>query len=690
MNSPQGRDPKTPDSSLIRWLSGLGAHAVALVLILIVGFALRLSQPTLVEFKRDEATIARLGQAIAYEGYLPAVGVDSSLGIDNLPLTLYLASVPLRVWSDPLSLVIFTCLLNGLALLACYALTRASLGRTQALLATLLFAVSPWAVLYARKIWSRTLPLVTLAFAASLWLTFAKRRKWALVGAFVSLAALLGLQLEALAFVPILGLAILLFHDAVAWRPLAVGILVFGVLMLPYAVHDVLHEWENTLGLVGYAGGGGSFSWRAVLYTLSLLGGMGIDGQVGPYHAQFLWETGPFWWTNDVLSGLFALALIYAAVEIVRGESVERRRTFSMLLLWIALPLLLQLRPSAPTQRHYYVMHYPAQHMLMATFVVDTTVGLRRWLAGRGRKRLGGVLLAAGGVCLALYASWQVSVTARLRHYMVVHPTTGGYGVPLRYTREAAKIARSAAREGEVIVLSEETQPMMSETPTVFDALLFGVDHRFADGRAAIPMPQREPVAYLVGPLRSTGTAWPLETPIRQLASRSGLEAGSPLILPDGTGYAIYAKAEGDWSAVTADMTPLAMGIPFANNVVFAAFEAPDGALPGEDIEVWLAWWLRAAPPTGADTHFTVQMLDSSGDLIGQDDHAAFPSDQWRADDLVLSRFVVSIPNDAAPGTYQLRAGMYIYPDIQTVPVVDPVGNPVDDAVTLTDVLTVE
>ena len=118
-------------------------HLVLLVLILAVGFSLRLLQPTLVEFKRDEATIARLGQAIAYEGYLPAVGVDSSLGIDNLPLTLYLAALPLRAWVDPLSVVVFTCMLNSLALLVCYWLTRTGLGKTEALLATLFFAVSP-------------------------------------------------------------------------------------------------------------------------------------------------------------------------------------------------------------------------------------------------------------------------------------------------------------------------------------------------------------------------------------------------------------------------------------------------------------------------------------------------------------------------------------------------------------------
>jgi|GEM_PF-6614966 len=47
-----------------------------LALIMAVTFVLRFERPTLVEFKRDEATIARIAQAIAYEGYVPAVGVN--------------------------------------------------------------------------------------------------------------------------------------------------------------------------------------------------------------------------------------------------------------------------------------------------------------------------------------------------------------------------------------------------------------------------------------------------------------------------------------------------------------------------------------------------------------------------------------------------------------------------------------
>ena len=101
---------------------------VVLLAILALALLLRMGWPTLVEFKRDEATVARRALAIAYEGDRPAAGVGSSIGTANLPLTLYLTAIPLRLWQDPLAAVLFVGLLNGLAVLACYGLGRAYFG----------------------------------------------------------------------------------------------------------------------------------------------------------------------------------------------------------------------------------------------------------------------------------------------------------------------------------------------------------------------------------------------------------------------------------------------------------------------------------------------------------------------------------------------------------------------------------
>ncbi len=659
------------------------AHFVLLIVILTLGVALRFSQPTLVEFKRDEATVARLGQAIAFERYLPAVGVDSSLGIDNLPLTLYLVALPLRLWSDPLSAVLFTMLLNSLALPACYLLAKAALGKRAALLSTLLFAVSPWAVLYARKIWSRTLPIFTLALMASLFLTFVRRRRWALVAAFASLAMMVGLQLEALAFVPILLVALVLFRDAVAWRPLLIGVLVALCLVSPYIVHDAANGWENARGLITYARGGGTFSWDALRYTFALLGSQGIDGQAGPFHLQFAAGVPPFWWLNTALSVLLVAALGYGLYQMVRGSTRERRRTFVLLLLWFAVPIVLQLKPSAPTQQHYFVMHYPVQFMLIAAFVVGAIEWVARRVGEGAGRRMVRYVMPALVLLLGLGCGWQVLVTGKLRAMMVAHPTTGGYGTPLRYTRQAAHEAVRLAQGGEVIVLSEETRPFVTETPTVFDALLFGTPHRFADPRAAVPFPEDDRFAYLVGPVSPDTEE---DVGLVRLTQLASISSGPSVVLRDGVSYSTFLGTGESRHEALGAMTSLGPGVPFANNVVFAAYEAVPSVEVGAPLEVWLAWWLRDVPPEAADYHFTAQVLSDDGALQGQDDHAGFPSAGWAAGDLVLSHFTVILPDRPGPGSYRLRVGMYSYPEIRAVPVVNAQGEPVDDGVTLEEI----
>jgi hypothetical protein len=129
-------------------------------------------------------------------------------------------------------------------------------------------------------------------------------------------------------------------------------------------------------------------------------------------------------------------------------------------------------------------------------------------------------------------------------------------------------------------------------------------------------------------------------------------------------------------------LTPLGAGVRFADGVVVAAYEIRQAARDGT-LEVWLAWWLQTDGDKGADEHFTVQLLDENGAVVGQDDHAGYPSTYWQTGDVVLSRFVIFVPEDLPTGDYRLRAGIYHYPAIEVVPVVNPQGQPVDDAVTL-------
>jgi hypothetical protein len=657
------------------------------VIVFVIAFILRMAQPDLVEFKRDEATVARLGQAIAYEGYRPVVGVDSSVGIDNLPLTLYLMAIALRIHPDPLVAVIFTTLLNASAVILCYWLTHHLFGTPSALLATALFAVNPWAILYGRKIWCRTMPLFTLGFIISLIAVFVWGKRWALVGAFISLAALLGLQLEGIAFIPVLFLAILLYRDKVSWKPLILGLVICGLLLLPYILFDAKQDWENLRGLLHFSGESGSFSWDAIRYSFSLAGAGGIEGQAGALFEQFRSGIPNLWFTNALIACALGAGLIYAGTQAFAAESQDRRRIFSLLLLWFIIPTFLQLKPATTTQRHYFVLLYPVQFILIGIVIVDGVKTMRLRVMQHFPKFLKGyrILVTILVVSMLIWTGWQIMVTVQLRNFMVHHPTTGGYGIPLRYTRMAANAAKQLAEGAEIIVVSDSTRPMVTETPTVFDALLFNQPHRFVDGRGALPFPASDRTVYLIDIFQNDILHLPL---VSYLAELKTVALGPEITLPDGHTYTLYLRTSLDTDDLTSDFRPLSAGIPFSNNVVFAGYRLGGSLQPGEYLHVWLGWWLHGPPPAGVDYHFTVQLnqlIDNDLLVISQDDHAAFPADSWHGGDMILSYFSLPVPLNLSSGIYLVRAGMYSYPEIVPVPVVNPDGQAVDDGVQLVE-----
>jgi hypothetical protein len=718
-----------------------GARA-ALLGIVALGLLLRMGWPTLAEFKRDEATVVRRALAIAYEGDLPASGVDTSRGMANLPLTLYLLAIPLRLWRDPLAAVLFTGLLNGLAVWACYGLGRAYFGRSVGLLAAFLFAVSPWAVVYGRKIWSQNLPLVTLGFFAALLAAVVRGKPWALVGAFVGLAALIGLHLGGLAFIPILAIAVLLYRKQVARWPFLVGLALFLLALSPYVVHDALHGWSNLRDLNRYAGGAGRLTADALRYAFFLTGSAGIHGLAGGLYPEYLAGLSNLWGLNYCLMGLLALALLYALVQVVRGPE-ERRRPLLLLLLWFAVPVALQSRPTAPVQPFYFILLYPVQFLLIAVLLVDvlTRLPALRWRhspgvgarpaspspdgsAGATRDAAEAAPTPPGGrtvrvaalalaVAMVVWGGWQVAVIGRLLLFTDRYPTTGGYGIPLKYTRAAAQEALRLASPSEIVVLSAGVNPATDETPAVFEALLFGHPHRFADGRLALPVPDAPETVYLAGPVAEViadcglrdcvceytgcgfGTtrenASDLSPVLERLAGLGNVRPGKVVRLPDGWTYRLFYRSGLDRQDALAGLTRFPEALRFANGTAFLGYQmdqvVPDVPIRvGSALEVWLAWWVASPPPPGVSYHFFVHLLDEEGGLRSQHDGAGFPTASWRAGDLVLSRFSIPVPEDLSPGRYAVWAGLYSYPDVVNVPVLDVAGNPAADRVALGDV----
>ena len=548
------------------------------------------------------------------------------------------------------------------------------------LIAAFLFAVSPWAVLYGRKIWCRTLPLVTVAFFAAVFATFVRKRPWALVGAFVGLAALVGIQLEGIAFIPVLFVLIVLFRKQVAFRPLLVGSFLFVLSISPYVIADALHGWPSLRSFMGYASGEAHFSLDALRSAFILTGSYGIHGMAGALYPDYLAGLPDFWWLNWLMMGLLAVALLYGLVQVIRGPE-ERRTPLLLMFVWFVVPIVLQSRPTAPVHPFYFNLLYPVQFLFIAILLADL---LSRFSAPAlrllGRRMPVSVLLL--GLVLLFWGGWQVAVMGRLFVFMDRHPTTGGYGVPLKYTRAAAQEARRLAGTGEIIVLGAGTNPTMHENPSIFDALLYDHPHRFADGRWALPAPDGSEVVYLVGPVQE-GDSCDLCPVLQRLEAMEYVRPGPVVSLPDGWEYRIFHRSGPDRDDVLGRLARFPGDISFANGTVFMGYGMPETAPVGDTLELWLAWWVRSAPPPGTSYHFFAHLVDEDGVLRSQYDGSGFPGASWRAGDLVLSRFPIPVPADLLPGRYSVWAGLYSYPQVVNVSFLDVAGNPAGERVML-------
>ncbi len=658
----------------------------ALIGILALAFTLRMGWPALAEFKLDEANVTVDALNIAYRGQRPAIGVGSSIGVANLPLTEYMMSLVLRLWPDPLAAILFAGLLNALAVLACYLFGRAYFGRGVGLLAAFLFALSPWAVVYARKIWPRDLPLVTLLFFASLFATFVRGRPWALVSALASLAALIGLQLEGLAFIPMLLISMALFWRRVAPRPLLVGLLILGLAFAPYLLYELRHDWPNLRGFLDYLGGGTAhYSLDALHYALRLTGSEGIHAQTGGRFQTFLDGLPDGWGLNGLMMGLVVVAIGYAMWQALTGPQ-ERRRPLFLLLLWFFVPVALQTRSTATVQPHNFVLLYPVQFLLVGILVSDGLARARAFRLGLAHRA---APLAAPLVALALlvWGGWQLAVVGRLFTFMERYPTTGGHGIPLKYPRMAAQAARKLADPAEIIVLSPGVDLRVDETITVFEALLFRTPHRFADGRAALPVPATSSAVYVLGPIQPDDKTHPLMPILQRLEAMEYVRPGPSVDLPDGWSYRLFYRDGPDREDVVAGLNVFPEPINLANGVAYFASAFPENTSPGETLEVWLAWWVRDLPPPGTHYHFSVQLLDEKGGQWGQNDGAWFPTHYWHVGDLVLNRFAIPTPPDLPPGRYRLWGVSYSYPDVVNAPVLDASGNPAADGVIVGEVV---
>lgn len=647
----------------------LSTHRDACVTVALVLLAacLRLARLELIEFKTDEVMQLDMALQMAREGVFPLAGSFTSIWMPKGPLFTWLMALPVLFSRDPRVATGFIAALNALACGGLYLVGRRYYGRCASGLAGLLYAVNPWAVLYARKVFTDD---VLAPFCLLLWWGLlrwlADERPGGLALALGSLGALLMITWSPwpLALLTFILLAANLRR--VRWKHCALGAGVALALTAPWLIYQARGGFAGVVSLwvrvtsgamdAGQEAGAAADWWRPLRNALWLHSGLNYASLAGP--SAGLFRPWPAWlgWTRYLLAGLLGAGLIQAAWRGIRslrrGTDAREAAAWRVHALWVWLPLLGFALQPGELYLHYLVVLFPAGAMALG-LAGERCARLALGACRGPARRAAAVLLAA---LLAAVVFYQAGSFIYLLGFVTRHETH--YGVPLAWWRQVtAAVADEARAAGtdELWVVAEGGDPAMHTEPSVLSYLLAGrLELVFlgAGGQEGLPLPVERAGVYLV-----TRASPPVEAALAEL----GAAQQAAFTQPGGARQARLLTAQP--RPLETLFSALAQpGLPLINYdgpaLLGYAWQGPAAA--GGRVALAALWELQLDPAAApGQRSFSLQVYDSSGRIIAQDDGYALAERSWRRGRYLLQWFALDLPAGLDAGEYQAALACY-------------------------------
>ena len=622
------------------------------------------------EFLWDQSEISKWALDAGQKGEFRFIGTMSSTGLTTFPVAIWLMAVPFAISPSPVFGTGFVAFINLLAVIGCYFLTRRWFGRRAALVATLLYAVAPWAVIYSRKIWHTVLlPPFVMLHVATAWLAFVKGRRWALLAHGLALALLVQTHFAALPFVLLTILWGLVFIKRLDWRFVVIGALLAALTFVPYFIVDATRGWRSTPRFLELAQLPSTVDAEAARATWVITTGRGLHILTGlDLYPDFVAGTLNVRWLFAAV-GLLALVgvaiALWRVVRRVRTGLDDETAAALMAATWLLMPALFLTRHNTMVAPHYFTATFPAQFILVGWVVAQT----ERW-----KRRLGQIGHVVLIVLVAVLAATQVYETVSVLQFVMRRDTTfGGYGTPVAYEIEAVETANRLRQElggDEVIVLALGDESRMYEMPNAADVLMYDTPHRTVDIRSALVFPANPAiywVAYEMSPGEELLSTFTPEIADARVPLREGVRSFRFYHWPGGEPGTSCKQALPDGPHT------------WANGAQLIGYCLEGDLKPGETLRWMLIWQPARTPAEDIYYHWFSHLVDGAGELRAQQDGPSLLPAYWRAGDTILNWFDLQIPPDAPQDGYTMRVGMYTYPDVANVPLVDADGSPVGE-----------
>ncbi len=633
---------------------------IVLGFILLLAALLRFGWPGVHSFAGDEARISLDALRLVRGGEFVFVAQASSTGVPFLPASVWMFAPPYLVSTDPAVAAWYVSLLSWLCVPLVWALGRrwsASAG----LVAALLLAASPYAVLYGRSIWQpNLLPFLGLAWAWSAFLavTASTVRRQRLATAAVTFLSLFVWQVHFAGLPFALGGLVLgvRFRWWKRWPFVMAGAALALLLTLPYLYYVLTQDASIAAGLGEVGGGAAQFDLQALGRLIQLAAGFGWG-----YLGLGAVDTVSTW----LPQALLALALFAAGVAALvarlrrRDDSAPPGRLLAeIVLVWLVLSPIFFLRHTTPVLPHYLLIALSA-----VALAAGAATGLR---PGRGWR------LAVEGAALVLALTWTAQIAMTLDDAMQVRPPESALSSILTEPYDAV---RGLPPDLPILFHGHGNDPAISGEAAVFNVLLWGrPDSRVINGETLLILPPY-PAALMatVPPFQAWEelVAAGLSEPALELPRR---EPSDPFMA------ALYDGRREPQGFTALDPVPLTDG---------AALTGWRARRVGDRLRLSTLWRVEAPPPEATIQQFYhLYPLGEAADaacaagetpvvadwavLTGQP--PVYSADvpvsaaSWRAGDRLI---VIGDVFDAPPGAYAVRAGHYTLPDVARIPRAD-------------------
>jgi hypothetical protein len=558
-------------------------------------------------FADDEATLLSSAAHVLATGQIPlTTGMSFTIGIRHPPLATLLVLPPALISSSPVLASAYWSLLDALAALFIYAAARAIGGRRAGLAAGLLYALEPAAVIYGRTLWNPD--LVPLFAALALWglVEFWRRgSRSAQAGALFAIGCAAQLHPQAAALL-VVWLAVTAAKHRAGW-PSAVAALGLLLVLSPYLYLQAGSGWSDAQAAVRFLAEPKQLDAQALAAMVALFS--------QHVYRELLLPRDTFLpaFSMDPLGWFYAAALATGLIL-----TLARCRPLSLIAAGSFLaPLVAALNHSGGVAPHYLLALLPSGCVLAALA-----------LAAIPWPELGMGLLG-------LVIGWTAYVRVQFGLASPEQGTASNYGIPVRYSMEAAALAPS----GETIYVSNRDQ-----AAGVLGYLLKGRQKRFDGGHTFVL--SRAPATYLA----DAG----LDFAYGELKALAG-EPRQIVVTPGGrAAYGLFELAHAE------PPVSLPLDADVAHSIRLTGYQAGElrAGLPSS---VRLLWQITEAHgPIPDDVRQFMHLVDASGTIWSTNaDFRGYPRPYWQDGETVISDFALNPRPDTPTGGYWLETGFY-------------------------------